>query len=75
MPISTPPTGLDESFFFKSLVVRLPYSSIFWQFSWFFNFKFVVVLLLVVQAGTVCLPLPPSWLGISIPVILIKGRG
>ena len=26
------PTGLDECFFFNSLVVRLPYSSIFWQF-------------------------------------------
>ena len=26
-----------------------------------FVFKFVVVLLLVVQGGTVCLPMPPSW--------------
>ena len=26
-----PPTGLDECFFFNSLVVGLPYSSIFWQ--------------------------------------------
>ena len=30
LPISTPPTNLDECFFFNSLVVRLPYSSIFW---------------------------------------------
>ena len=29
---STPPTCLDECVFFKSLVVRLSYSSIFWQF-------------------------------------------
>ena len=30
LPISAPPTSLDECFFFNSLVVRLPYSSIFW---------------------------------------------
>ena len=27
-----------------------------------FVFKFVVVRLLVVRGGTVCLPMPPSWL-------------
>ena len=32
LPNSAPPTGLDECFFFNSLVVRLPYSLIFWQF-------------------------------------------
>ena len=32
IPISTPPTNLDECFFFNSLVVRLPYSLIFWHF-------------------------------------------
>ena len=32
LPVSTPPTCLDECFFFISLVVRLPYSSIFCQF-------------------------------------------
>ena len=36
LPISASPTSLDEHFFFKSLVVRLPYSSIFWQFCFFF---------------------------------------
>ena len=41
---SSPPMGLDECFFFKSSVVGLPYSSIFWQFWMFFVFKFVVVL-------------------------------
>ena len=33
LPISTPSTHLDECFFFNSSVARLPYSSIFWQFS------------------------------------------
>ena len=37
LPISAPPTGLDECFFFISLVVRLPYSSIFCQ-CWLFLF-------------------------------------
>ena len=32
LPVSAPPTGLGECFFFISLVVRLPYSSIFCQF-------------------------------------------
>ena len=58
--ISTPPTALDECFF-NSLFVRLSYSLIFWLFWLFFVFKFVVVLLLVVQGGTVCLPAPSSW--------------
>ena len=37
LPGSTPLTGLDECFFFISLVVGLPYSSIFCQF-WVFLF-------------------------------------
>ena len=36
LPISTPPTGLGECFFFFSLVVGLPYSLIFCQFWLFF---------------------------------------
>ena len=60
LPISAPPTGLGECFFFISLVVGLSYSSIFCQFWLFFVFKFVV-LLLVVRGGTVCLPMPASW--------------
>ena len=35
--ISAPPASLDECFFFNSLIVRFPYSSIFWQF-WLFSF-------------------------------------
>ena len=60
LPILTPPTGLAEWFFFNSLVVRFPYSSIFWQFWLFVVFKFLVALLLVVRRGTVYLPMPPS---------------
>ena len=37
LPISAPPSGLNECFFFNSLVVVLPYSSIFCQF-WLFLF-------------------------------------
>ena len=47
LPISTLPTSLDECFFFNSLVVGLPYSSIFWQVWLFFVFKFGVLLLVV----------------------------
>ena len=65
LPISAPPTHLDECFFFNSLGVGLPYSSIFWQFWLFFVFKFVVVLVLVVRGGTVCLPMPPSSLEVQ----------
>ena len=32
LPVSAPPTSLNECFFFNSLVVRLPYISIFSQF-------------------------------------------
>ena len=32
LPVSSPPTGLDQCFFFNSLVVRLPYSLTFCQF-------------------------------------------
>ena len=52
LPISAPPTGLGECFLI-SLVVGLPYSSIFCQFWLFFVFKFVVALFLVVRGGTV----------------------
>ena len=44
LPVSTRPTGLDECFFFISLVVGLPYSSIFCQFWLFFVFKLLLFL-------------------------------
>ena len=37
VPVSAPPTGLDECLFFNSLVVRLPHSLIFFQFWLFLN--------------------------------------
>ena len=42
LPISAPPTGLDECFFFTSLVVGLPYSLIFCQFWLFLVFKLLL---------------------------------
>ena len=64
--LSTPaphlyPSYQSRCFFFNSLAVRLPYSSIFWQFSLAFVFKLVVTLLLVVRGGETYLPMPPSW--------------
>ena len=40
----------------------------FWQFWLFFVFKFAVVLL-VVQGGKMCLPVPPSWSGALYPLL------
>ena len=65
LTVSTPPTCLNKCFFFNSLVFRLPYFSIFWQFWSFFVFKFVIVILLVVGGGKVYLTTPPSWLEVS----------
>ena len=42
LPVTAPPTGLDECFFFISLVVRLPCSSIFCQFWLFFVLKLLL---------------------------------
>ena len=42
LPVSAPPTSLDECFFFISLVVGLPYSLIFCQFWLFFVFKLLL---------------------------------
>ena len=53
LPISAPPTGLDECFFI-SLVVRLPDSSIFCQF-WFFVFKLLLSFWLCEEAQCVYL--------------------
>ena len=42
LPVSAPPTSLDECFFFISLVVRLPYSLSFCQFWLVFVFKLLL---------------------------------
>ena len=70
LPVSALSTGLNACFFFKSLVVGLPYSSIFWQFWLFFVFKFVV-LFLVVQGDKVYLPMPPSWLEVDNSFLMV----
>ena len=61
LSISTPPASQDECFFI-SLIVKVPCSLIFWQFWLFTVFKFVVILLLVVQGIEAFLPMPISWL-------------
>ena len=61
LPISAPPTNMDECIF-NCLVVGLPYSSIIWQFWLLFVFKLVVILLFVVQGSEAYLPTLPSWL-------------
>ena len=60
LPVSTPPTCLNECFFFISLIVRLPYSSIFCQFWFFFVFKLLLSFFWLCEEA-VCLPTPPSW--------------
>ena len=58
LPISAPPTGLDECFFLISLVVGLPHSSIFCQFWLFFVFKLLLSFFwLCKEAQCVCLRL------------------
>ena len=57
LPDSAPPTGLDECFFFISLVVGLPYSSIFCQFWLFFVFKLLSFFWLCEEAQCVYLHL------------------
>ena len=42
LPVSAPPTGLDECSFFISLIVGLPYSLIFCQFWLVFVFKLLL---------------------------------
>ena len=65
LTVSTPPTSLDECFFFNSLVVGLPYSLIFCQFWLFFLFCFLNSLLsffwLCEEAQCVYLHLHLSW--------------
>ena len=61
LPISSPPTGLDKCFFFISLVVRLPYSSIFCQFWLFFVFKLLLSFCLCEEAQCVYLCLHLGW--------------
>ena len=61
LPVSAPPTSLDECFFFISLVVRLPYSLIFCQFWLFFVFKLLSFFWLCEEAQCVYLCLHLGW--------------
>ena len=61
LPISTPPTSLDECFFFISLVVQLPYSLIFCQFWLLFVFKLLLSFWLCEEAQCVYLRLHLGW--------------
>ena len=66
LPVSAPPTGLDECFFI-SLVVGLPYSSIFCQFLLFFVFKLLLSFFwLCEEAQCVYLCLHLGWKSIFI---------
>ena len=78
LPVSAPPTGLGEHFFFISLIVRLPYSSIFCRLWLFFVFKLLSFLWLCEEAQCVylCLHLgqkschwflQPEFMGTSLP--------
>ena len=60
LPVSAPPTGLDECFFSNSLVAGLPYSSNFCQFWLFFVFKLLLSFFWLCEEAQ-CLPTPPSW--------------
>ena len=61
LPISAPPTGLDECFFFNSLVVRLPYSSIFVSSGHFFILNLLSFFLLCKEAKCIYLCLHLGW--------------
>ena len=61
LPVSAPPTGLDECVLFNSLVVGLPYSSIFCQFWLFFVFKLLSFFWLCKEAQCVYLRLHVGW--------------
>ena len=70
--ISVPPNHLDDCGLFKSLVVGLSYSLIFWQFSLLFNLRLFVIIFVVVRGGEVCLPTPPSSVEVRIRSYLSK---
>ena len=68
LPISTPPTSLGECFFFKSLVVGLPYSSIFWQF-WLLFLNLLSFFWWCEEGRKAYLTTPPSWLEIYLGLL------
>ena len=72
LPVSAPPTGLDECFFI-SLVVGLPYSLIFCQFLLFFVFKLLLSFFwLCEEAQCVYLCLHLGWKSFQKPLFIEK---
>ena len=58
------PPGVDECFFFISLLVRFPYSLIFWKFWLFFVFKCCCPSFGCARRQS--LPMPSSWLEVQL---------
>ena len=56
-----PSYHLDECGFFNSLVIKLPYGSVFWWFLVMAVLYFHCNFALVVQGGKLHLAMPPSW--------------
>ena len=65
LPVSTPPTSLGECFFFNSLVVRPPYSSIFCQFLLFLFLNLLSFFWLCKEAKCIYLCLYLGWKSLS----------
>ena len=74
-PISAVSALSDKCDFFKSLVVGLPYRSIFWWFGYYLFWGLVVILSVVIVGGNACLPMPPSWSEVSRLHFLTKSHG
>ena len=60
LPVSAPPTCLDECFF-NSFIVGIPWTLILWQFWLFIVFQLVVIFHLIVQGSEGFLPMPPFY--------------
>ena len=71
LPISAPPTSLGECFFFNSLVVGYPYSSIYWQF-WVFFALNLLLFFCWLWGDKVYLPMPPSWPEVTFAAIFLS---
>ena len=72
LPVSAPPTSLGECFFFISLVVGPPYSSLFCQFCLFFVFKLLLSFWLCEEAQCVYLRLH---LGRKFSFVIVSSLG
>ena len=62
--ISASPTSMGGCGFFNSVVVRLPFNSIFWWFWVMLVLNFICNFHVLVRGGEPCLPMLPSWMGV-----------